>query len=401
MALFYYKAIGADGEPLKGELEARDRESLVERLHQLNQTPLHIEDAAEAARRGGRRRRLRKSFDLGRFSRDLSILLNAGIPLDEALDMWVELADEQSAKVIQRLLEDVRGGKTLSLAMSAMPGVFTPFYISMVKAAEAAGAMAPVMSRLAEFSEQLVKMKKGIQSALIYPAILFFVTALSLILLMTYVIPQFNILFEGMEQQLPLPSRIVFGLSAWINQYGGWLLLLLFALLLLLRQRLGNFKGSYQLDRRLLAMPLIGDLMMKVQVSIFARTLATLMASGVSLLAALTIVRGTLSNRVLSEVLATIADGVKEGNGLARSMLESGRFPRFVVQMVRVGEESGTLDERLAQLAEIYDAEVKSAVERVLLLLEPALIIGLGVIIGGVIMAILMAVLSINELALL
>ncbi len=401
MALFYYQAIGADGELLKGELEARDQESLVERLHQLNQTPLHIEEAAEAARRGGRRRRLRKAFDLGRFSRDLSILLNAGIPLDEALEMWVELADEQPAKVVQRLLEDVRGGKPLSLAMASMPGVFTAFYLSMVRAAEAAGALGPVMARLAEFNEQLLKMKKGIQSALIYPAILALVTALSLLLLMTYVIPQFNILFEGMEQQLPLPSRIVFAVAAWINLYGGWLLLLLFALLLLLRQRLRHFKGSYQLDRQLLALPLIGDLLLKVQVSIFARTLATLLASGVSLLGALSIVGGTLSNRVLSEVVATIAEGVKEGRGLAHSMMESGRFPRFVVQMVRVGEESGTLEERLGQLAEIYDAEVKSAVERVLLLLEPLLIIGLGVIIGGVIMAILMAVLSINELALL
>lgn len=401
MALFYYQAVGADGELYKGELEARDRESLVERLHAMNQTPLHIEEAAAAARRGGRRRRLRKPFELGRFSRDLAILLNAGIPLDEALQMWVEIADEQPAKVVQRLLEDVRGGKHLSLAMSTMPAIFTPFYISMVKAAEAAGALGPVMTRLAEFNEQLVAMKKGIQSALIYPAILACVTALSLILLMTYVIPQFNILFEGMEQQLPLPSRIVFAASAWINQYGGWLLLLLFGLLFWLRQRLRHFKGSYNWDRRLLALPLIGDLILKVQVSIFARTLSTLMTSGVSLLGALTIVKGTLSNRVLSEVVATIADGVKEGRGLTRSMVESGRFPRFVVQMVRVGEESGTLEERLGQLAEIYDGEVKGAVERVLLLLEPALIIGLGVIIGGVIMAILMAVLSINELALL
>lgn len=401
MALFYYRAINADGELVKGELEARDRDSMVERLHALNQTPLHIEDAAEAARRGGRRRRMRRPFDLGRFSRDLSILLNAGIPIDEALAMWVELADEQPAKVIQRLLDDVRGGKPLSRAMATMPGVFTPFYISMVKAAEAAGALGPVMTRLAEFNEQLVKMKKGIQGALIYPGILAFVTALSLILLMTYVIPQFNLLFEGMEQQLPLPSRIVFAASAWINQNGWWMLLLLLAALWLFRQRLRHIKGSYQMDRRLLALPLIGDLVLKVQVSIFARTLATLMASGVSLLGALDIVRGTLTNRVLSEVVAKMADGVKEGRGLARVMLESGRFPRFVVQMVRVGEESGTLEERLGQLAEIYDTEVKGAVERVLLLLEPALIIGLGVIIGGVIMAILMAVLSINELVLL
>ncbi|MEN8170804.1 MAG: type II secretion system F family protein [Pseudomonadota bacterium] len=400
MALYYYKAISTEGELLKGELEARDRESLVERLHELNQTPLHIEDAAEAARRGGRRRRLRKQFDLSRFSRDMAILLNAGIPLDQALDMMAEIADEQPAKIIQRLLDDVRAGTPLSLAMLAMPGVFTPFYISMIKASEAAGAVGPVLARLAEFSEQLANMKKSIKSALIYPAILFFVTALSLILLMTYVIPQFNILFEGMEHKLPLPSQIVFSASALINLHGWWFLLVVFALLVMLRQRLRNFKGSYQWDRRVLALPLIGDLVLKVQVSIFARTLTTLLVSGVSLLNALQIVKGTLSNQVLSEVVGSMAESVKEGKGLTRSMLESGRFPRFVVQMVRVGEESGTLEERLGQLAEIYDEEVKTAVDRVLLTLEPMLIIGLGVIIGGVIMAILMAVLSINELAL-
>ncbi len=401
MALFYYQAISADGKRVKGELEARDRESLVERLHALNQTPLHIEDAAQAARRGGRRRRLRKPFDLGRFSRDLAILLNAGIPIDEALQMWLEIADEQPAKIVQRLLDDVRAGKPLSQAMAATPGVFTPFFISMVKAAEAAGALGPVLARLAEFNEQLAKMKKGIQNALIYPAILSFVTALSLLLLMTYVIPQFNILFEGMEHQLPLPSRVVFAAAAWFNLYGGWLLLVLFVLLLLMRQRWRHFKGGYQWDRRVLALPLIGDLVLKIQVSIFARTLTTLLASGVSLLGALTIVKETLSNRVLSEVVGKIAESVKQGQGLTQSMLESGRFPRFVVQMVRVGEESGTLQQRLAQLAEIYDEEVKTAVDRVLLMLEPVLIIGLGLVIGGVIMAILLAVLSINDLALL
>jgi general secretion pathway protein F len=335
MTLYYYKAIDADGEMLKGELEARDQESLVERLHQLKQTPLHIENAADAARRGGRRRRLRKPFDLTRFSRDMAILLKAGIPLDQALEMLAEIAEEQSARIIRRLLDSVRSGSTLSQAMLAMPGVFTPFFVSVVKAAEAAGAIGPVLARLAEFNEQLAKMKKSIKSALIYPAILFFVTLVSLILLMAYVIPQFNILFEGMEDRLPLPSRVVFSISAFISMHGWWIISLLILLLLLMRQRIKHFAGSEQWDRRLLALPLIGDLVMKVHVSIFARTLATLLASGVSLLNALYIVKGTLSNKVLSNVVGTIADGVKEGRGLTRSMLDSGLFPRFVVQIVR------------------------------------------------------------------
>lgn len=399
MTLYYYKAINAEGELLKGELDARDQESLVERLHALNQTPLHIEDAAVAARRGGRRRRFRKPFDLTRFSRDMSILINAGLPLDQALEMLAESADEQSQKVIQRLLDEVTSGATLSGAMVNMPGVFTSFYISMIKAAESAGAIGPVLARLAEFNEQLARMKKDIKSALIYPTILFFVTMLSLLLLMTYVIPQFNILFEGMEDKLPLASRVVFAISAFVNQYGIWVLLLLLFVLLSLRQQLKKIKESERWDKRILGIPLIGDLVMKVQVSVFARTLATLLASGVSLLQALYIVKGTLSNKVLSDVVGVIAENVKEGHGLTQSMLESGRFPRFVVQIVRVGEESGTLEERLSQLAEIYDDEVKTAVSRVLLMLEPMLIIGLGVLIGGVIMSILMAVLSINELA--
>lgn len=399
MTLFYYKAIKPDGELLKGELEARDRESLVERLHQMDQTPLHIEDAGAAARRGGRRRRRRKPFDITRFSRDMAILINAGIPLDQSLEMLADIAEEQSSKLISRLLDKVRSGDTLSGAMGAMPGVFSPFFISMIKAAEAAGALGPVMGRIAEFNEQLANLKKSIKSALIYPAILFFVTMLSLILLMTYVIPQFNILFEGVEHQLPLPSRIVFSLSAVINQHGWWMLLLLFLALLYLRRYFQRFEHSEHWQRRLLTLPLIGDLVMKVQVSIFARTLSTLLSSGVSLLNSLYIVKGTMTNIVLSVAVGNIADAVKEGRGLSGPMLESGRFPRFVVQVVRVGEESGTLEERLAQLADIYDDEVKTAVSRVLVVLEPVLIIGLGVLIGGVIMAILMAVLSINELA--
>ncbi len=397
MPAFRYKAVSASGEVLEGEMAAASREAVIARLQGLGHIPLHAEEVS--ARSGGwllRRRRL----DTARFIRDLSTLLRAGVPLDRALEMLIDLAEtEAERRLLADLLGDVRGGSALADAMEARPEVFGRFQVSMVRAAEAGGALDQVLARLADFIEQLQELKASVRTALIYPAILVAVTLLSLLVLLVYVIPQFATLFEGVGQALPLPTRVVMGVAGFVRDWG-WLLLALPLLALLgLRRALRSPAFRRRLDGWLLGLPLVGDLLLKIQTSVFARTLGTLLSSGVPLLAALRIVRDTLTNRVLAEAVERVIESAREGGGLAAPIQASHRFPPLAVHLIGVGEESGQLDAMLVQLAEVYDREVRLAIRRLLALLEPMLIMGLGLVVGGIIMSILVAILGINELA--
>ncbi|MEO1751955.1 type II secretion system F family protein [Thiofaba sp. EF100] len=397
MPAFRYKAVSASGEVLEGEMAAASREAAIARLQGLGHIPLHVEEAVGTRRWAwGRRRRL----DTARFTRDLSTLLRAGVPLDRALEMLMELAeDEPGRRLLAGLLDDVRGGSALADAMEARPEVFGRFQVSMVRAAEAGGALETVLERLADFIEQFQELKASVQAALIYPAILVAVTLLSLLVLLVYVIPQFATLFEGVGRSLPLPTRVVMGVAGFVRDWG-WLLLALPLLAIpWLRAALRGTAFRRRWDGWLLGMPLLGELVLKIQTSVFARTLGTLISSGVPLLSALRIVRDTLTNSVLAEAVDRVIDSAREGGGLAAPIRASHRFPPLVAHLIGVGEESGRLDAMLVQLAEVYDRETRLAIRRLLALLEPVLIIGLGLVVGGIIMSILVAILGINELA--
>ncbi|MFZ5465918.1 MAG: type II secretion system F family protein [Pseudomonadota bacterium] len=395
MPTYHYKAVNQSGDLLEGEMAGASREAVIARLQEMGHIPLNAEELT------GRRRRWRRRLDTARFTRDLATLLRAGLPLDRALEMQVELAeDKASAGVLAGLLEDVRGGSALADAMMARGDVFGRFQVSMVRAAEAGGALDAVLARLADFIEQFQELKTSVKAALVYPVILVVVTVLSLLVLLVYVIPQFTTLFEEIGQSLPLPTRVVIGVAEFVRDWGWALLALPVAVALTLRRALQRPEFRRRWDSWVLDLPLVGDLVLKIQVSVFARTLGTLLSSGVPLLGALAIVRDTLTNRMLAESVDRIIDSAREGAGLAGPIQASKRFPRLAAHLIRVGEESGQLDAMLAQLADIYDREVRVAIQRLLTLLEPMLIIGLGLVVGGIIMSILVAILGINELAL-
>ncbi|MGD8999181.1 MAG: type II secretion system F family protein [Granulosicoccaceae bacterium] len=402
MPRFRYKVVNSNGELLEGETQAGTQEAVIERLKELGHTPIRV-DEFEATQQGFRRmwsRRHVAQKEVGRFTRDLVTLLRAGVPLERSLEMLAELSEErETTELLNRLLEDVRGGAALSDAMEAQHGVFNPFYVNMVRAAEAGGALEAVLGRLAEFIEQYNTLKSNVKTALIYPGILITITVLSLIVLMTYVVPQFSALFEEMGQELPLMTRIVIGTGEAL-QASWWIIVaLLIAAWFYLRYLLARPAFRKQWDRWVLGLPLAGDLIVKIEVSVFARTLGTLLASGVPLLTALAIVKDTLTNHELREALGLVSESARRGQGLAGPIMQTGRFPKLAAHLIRVGEESGNLDTTLSRLAEIYDAEVRTTIQRILSLLEPVLIIGLGFIIGGIIMSILVAILSVNELA--
>jgi general secretion pathway protein F len=332
-------------------------------------------------------------------TQQLANLLHAGMPLDRALTILISVSeDEQTQTLLERVQEKVRGGSSLADALEAQ-GAFSRFYLNMIRAGEAGGALEVVLKRLTEFLERSQALRETVTSALIYPIILLSVSALSVIILLTFVVPQFQQLFADAGKALPLATQIVIAVGDGFRHYwwvGAMLLVLLVAAL---RQQLSQPVSRARWDRWFLSLPLFGDFIAKVETARLSRTLGTLLGNGVSLLNALAIVRETLTNQVLSTALGEVAEHVKTGRGLAEPLQESGNFPKLAVQMIRVGEETGQLQEMLLQVAETYDGEVQTAVKRMLTLLEPALILGLGVIIAGIIMSILVAILSLNELA--
>lgn len=404
MPLYFYKAVNREGESVEEQREAPDEGALLAALQSEGLLPIRIAPASSkpfAWLRLGRGRSGISRKDIALFTHELLTLLQAGLPLDRALTVLVELTESQPPlnAMIARVLEQVKGGKQLSDALSAQSGVFSRFYLNLIRAGEAGGALEQVLERLADYLERSRELRETVSTAMVYPAILVTMSALSLLLLLTFVVPQFNEMFESAGKELPIPTQIVIGVAEGLRDYWWALPLVFMAVVSYFRYQMADPDRRYVWDQRFLAIPLVGDLIRKVEVANFARTLATLMGNGVSLLTALTIVKETLNNRVVVEKIGHAAESLKEGGGLSAPLVDSGLFPTLAVQMVKLGEESGHLTEMLEKVAVTYDKEVKTAVQRLLALLEPILIVGLGIVIGGIIISILMAILSVNDLA--
>ncbi len=405
MPRYRYEAVDAAGEVLRDELDAASLDAAIGRVRDLGLLPLSVAEAKGGFLRGGlgqpwfSKRRTLSGKTVMRLTQQLSSLLHAGMPLDRALTILIGVAEDEPAQtLLARVQEKVRGGGSLADALEAQ-GTFSRFYLNMIRAGEAGGALDVVLKRLTEFLERSQALRETVMSALIYPIILLSVSALSVIILLTFVVPQFQRLFADSGKALPLATQIVIAAGDGFRYYW-WVGAIVIALLVgAMRQQLSHPESRIRWDRWFLQLPLFGDLIAKVETARLARTLGTLLGNGVSLLNALTIVRETLSNQVLAVALSEVVEHVKTGRGLADPLQDAGGFPKLAVQMIRVGEETGQLQEMLLQVADAYDGEVQMAVKRLLALLEPALILGLGVIISGIIMSILVAILSLNELA--
>jgi general secretion pathway protein F len=403
LPLYRYKAVTPSGENQEGDMEGLTQAAVVERLQSMGYIPIRVEEAATGSSGSGAPR-LRKSRvtqnDVAVFTQEIATLLRAGLPLDRCLEILIGLsANERVRELLTQVREDVRGGAALSAAMEAQTGVFTRFYLNMLRAGEAGGALDVVLERLTEFMERSRELKETVKSALIYPAILIGVAILSVVILLVWVVPQFSAMFEESGKALPVPTQIVIAGGDFFRHYWWALILGGIGLYSWFARQMREPASRYKWDRRFLSLPLVGDLVAKLEVARFSRTLGTLIGNGVTLLTALSIVKETLSNTVMSEGLGIVAAQLKEGKGLSKPLMETGLFPKLAVHMVMVGEETGKLQEMLIRVADIYDREVNSAVKRMLALMEPVLILGLGLVIGSIIMSILMAILSVNDLA--
>ena len=358
-------------------------------------------ERSEAAPRKAKRARAAMPAKLQPvFTRELQVLLSAGLPVDHALKIIVEsTADDRVAAAADTLLTRVRGGAVLSEAMDTMPEQFDEFLRTAIRAGEAGGALAEVLDQVAAYQERGARLVRAFRTALIYPAILAFAAALSVILLLTLVVPQFDALFKQAGQTPPLVTRAVIAASTVLRQYGWVVPAAGFAAWLLGKWRYGGVMRRARMHRRALRLPLIGNVLAGVAVERFARSMATLLANGVPLPTALQLVADTLPNRAVGAVVAASVERVKQGERLADALEEGRVLPLLAVQLIRVGEEGGRLTEMLARLSAIYAADVDVAVRRLIAFIEPALILAIGVVVGGIILSLLAAVTGVNALA--
>lgn len=406
MAIFQYKAVTPSGEVMEGVLDADSQPAAISRLQAQGYIPIRAQEAAAggaATKSAGRGFSLFgsrvKEENIAVFTRELATLLRAGLPLDRCMEILVNLSENDAVRdLLSKIRNDVRGGSSLSKAMDAQKGVFTRFYINMIRAGEAGGALSVVMNRLSDFMERAKELRESVKSALVYPIILLIVAGLSVIFLMTFVVPQFQPIFKQTGQALPWITQLVLGASDIIRE--SWpVLLIVFAGVVLMFGRLQRSE-AFKLwwDKFVLRIPLFGDLIGKIETARLARSLGTLLSNGVPLVNALGIARETMSNSYLAGALTDVGRELKGGRGFGKPLMDSKRFPQFAVHMIMVGEETGRLDDLLNQVAEVYDREVANAVKRLLAMIEPMMILSLGLLIGAIIMSILAALFSIYDM---
>ena len=391
---------------VEGTLDALDDRSVISKLRDQGYLPIRVASEEEGSlfRRAFslpfRRKRV-NTKELLVFTQELGTLVKAGLPLDRSLSILTALTENQHFReVIRDVLDEVRGGKSLADALAKHPRVFPKIYVNMIRAGEAGGVLDNILERLGEYLESAQDLKSYFISSLIYPALLTLVGVSSIIILVLFVIPQFTVIFENAGAPMPLPMRIMLGISNFLR--GWWWLLLLAAgaIFFGLRRYLATEEGRLNWDRRVLRLPLVGPVVHKMEVSRFSRTLGTLLRSSVPLLNAMTIVKEIVNNQAIASRMDSIKSGIKKGEGISVPIREANIFPPFALHLVEVGEETGNLDKMMLQVADTYDKEVRNALKRLVSFFEPAIILVMGLIIGTMVVSMLMAIFSINDVPL-
>ncbi|WP_202839827.1 type II secretion system protein XpsF [Luteimonas saliphila] len=397
MPLYRYKALNSRGEMLDGQMEAVSDSEVVLRLQELGHLPVEAALASE----GGGAASWKSLFKpkpfagqrLVQFTQQLATLLGAGQPLDRALTILLELPEEPAARrTVLEIRDAVRGGTALSAALERQHGTFSRLYINMVRAGEAGGSLEDTLQRLADYLERSRLLRGRVVNALIYPAILVVMVALSLMFLLGYVVPQFAAMYESLDAPLPLFTKIVLALGLFVRDW--WIVLLVVPALALwwLDRRLRDPVFRTRFDGWLLRQKLVGPMAARLETARLARTLGTLLKNGVPLMAALGIGKTVVGNRVLSTDVEAAAEEVKNGVGLSAALGKGKRFPRLALQMVQVGEESGALDAMLLKTADTFEQETGQALDRMLAALVPAITMLLALVVMVVILAVLVPI---------
>jgi general secretion pathway protein F len=408
MPSFNYMASTMEGKIVEGTMDASDDGTVSLKLQDMGLIPVRI---GTAARQSVLVRSLGSSMSLKRkkirhkdlliFTQELHTLVRSGFPLDRSLTIIGQLAESQAmAEVVQDVLNEVKRGKSFSEALAKHPEVFPKFYVSMVKAGEAGGVLEEILSRLSTYLASSQDLQAYIIGALVYPVLLSSVGLVSITILTLFVVPRFTAIFQDMGVALPLPMMILKNLSGFITGYWWLVLAIMLAAGFYFRSFYKSEEGRLQWDQWKLRFPLLGAVLQKIEVARFSRTLGTLIRGGVPLLQSMTIVRDIIDNQSIARTIEPIRNGIKKGEGISQPMKQAGVFPPLAMHLIEVGEESGKLDAMLMQVADIYDGEVKNGIKNLIAFFEPALILLMGVLIGTVVVSMLTAIFSINDIPL-
>ena len=414
MAEFVWRAADAGGQVSQGRIEAASLNGAMKLLRQRGLTPLKIDDAASASasaltssapmdRKVAKPKQVKgpvNQADVLAMTSELSIMLKAGLPLDNALRVLIDMSQKPTVCAMQQLLlDDVKSGMTFSKALAKNQALFGDFYINMIRSGEASGQMSAVLVRLVEHMERLRALRESAVSATMYPAILLGVAVLSVIAMLGFVVPQFEKLFTDMGDALPLPTQIVMMAGHGFKEYGLVLGIAMASLVWLVMRWLKSPKGNLWWQKTALGIPVLGSLLHKYELTLFSRSLGTLLGNGVPMLTALHIATETVGNVVLRQSLLQVSPYVKEGGKIVEGMRKTQIFEPLAINLIRVGEETGRIGPMMLELANILNREVEIGIKRGLTLLEPALILVLGLVVASIIVSILLGILSVNDLA--
>ena len=385
MPQFIYTARDAKGDLKTATLEAPNREDVVQQLRRLRMNVVKVEEAAKAKQKTGGSISMR---DIVIFTRQFSTMINAGLPLVQALDILSKQSESKALQAVTRqVVFDVESGHTVADALGKHPKAFSDLYVNMVAAGEAGGILDTILMRLATFMEKNDALVRKVKGAMIYPGVIMSGAAIAICILLIFVIPVFHSMFASVNLVLPLPTRIVIGLSGMLKGYWWAIGIGGVAGFFGLKKYYATPGGKLRMDKLMLMAPVLGDVLRKSAVSRFTRTLGTLISSGVSILDGLEITAKTAGNRVVQDAIMASRSSIAGGDTISAPLAKSNVFPAMVISMISVGEQTGGLDEMLAKIADFYDEEVDAAVSGLLSLLEPVMIVFLGVVVGGMVVA--------------
>jgi type IV pilus assembly protein PilC len=387
MPAYVWKGKTRDGKAVSGERSAENKEAVMALLRR-------DQILVSSVKEKGKEMVLPKfgggvpAKELAIFVRQFSVMIDAGLPLVQCLEILGSQQENKTfAKILQQTRMDVEGGASLADAMRKHPKAFDDLFVNMIAAGEAGGILDTILKRLATYIEKAVKLKSQVKGAMVYPVAVIGIAGIVIAVILWKVIPTFAAMFEGLGAQLPLPTRIVIAMSNWFVRLLPFMVVFIIAFVFLFKKYYATYNGRRVVDRIVLKLPILGILMQKIAVARFCRTLATLMASGVPILDGLEITARTSGNAIIEDAIMAVRKGVEGGLTVAQPLKESGVFPPMVVQMIGVGEQTGALDAMLSKIADFYEEEVDQAVANLLTLMEPVMILFLGVTVGGIVIS--------------
>ena len=397
MAIFKIKAKDAQGKFVNEVLEAETQKELIDTLHRRGLVVMGIEEQ-RSARKSRFRRRI-KADELVVFSRQLATMVNAGLPLMEGLrTLYEQVENNNFRQVVAGVVDQVEGGSSFADAIAMYPRVFGAFFINMVRAGEASGQLSEILDRIADYLESISSLRRKIKMAMMYPAIVSIMAGLITMILFLKVIPIFEGIYADFDAALPLPTQVLIMLSKYFRKYFVYIVIIMVVGLFLLARYKRTEPGKKLYDRLIFKLPVFGNLLKKVAISRFTRTLSTLVASGVPILHAFEIVKEVSGNKMVEQAVASASDRIREGKSIEEPLRQSGIFPPLVTKMISVGEKSGRLDEMLNKISVYYDEQVTAVVAGLTSIIEPILIAFLGIVVGGIVLSMFLPIFRLSSI---